>query len=287
MMTEFTPINYSYYAIDENLLSDNEEKDPAEEEEMNNDISNEEIYNILNCKTNPFDEDNIEENDLYLNKKSSVKKTTNLFVVTENANYITKLIKKKRGKHSNLNKYNKKTHDKFSFDNILRKVKNHSLSLIVPFLNVILKVLLIEEEFFQLDHEYKKKLTKKCFSEEKKKNLRDIIINNISPKYKNYNNDENKKILEKVEDHEIFKKILSMDYITFFRRYYMESKKCINLKDYGLENEVILSKKCKMYNDLIKKIKNSNNEDNENYIKSIQKCIYKNYIEKKLFKTDK
>ena len=207
MMTEFTPINYSYYAIDENLLSDNEEKDPAEEEEMNNDISNEEIYNILNCKTNPFDEDNIEENDLYLNKKSSVKKTTNLFVVTENANYITKLIKKKRGKHSNLNKYNKKTHDKFSFDNILRKVKNHSLSLIVPFLNVILKVLLIEEEFFQLDHEYKKKLTKKCFSEEKKKNLRDIIINNISSKYKNYNNDENKKILEKVEDHEIFKKI--------------------------------------------------------------------------------
>ena len=67
--------------------------------------------------------------------------------------------------------------------------------------------MLIEEEFFLLNHEYKKKLTIKCFSEEKKKNLRDIIINNISSKYKNYNNDENKKILEKVEDHEIFKKI--------------------------------------------------------------------------------
>ena len=75
--------------------------------------------------------------------------------------------------------------------------------------------------------------------------------------------------------------------LLFFKRYYMESKKCINLKDYGLENEVILSDKCKMYNDLIKKIKNSNNGDNENYIKSIRKCIYKNYIEKKLFKTDK
>ena len=108
MMTEFTPINYSYCAIDENLLSDNEEKHPAEGEEMNNDISNEKIYNILNCKTNPIDEDNIKENDLYLIKKNSVKKTTNLFVLTENANYITKLIKKKRGKHSNLNKYNKK-----------------------------------------------------------------------------------------------------------------------------------------------------------------------------------
>ena len=76
-----------------------------------------------------------------------------------------------------------------------------------------------------------------------------------------------------------------MDYITFFKRYYMESKKCINLKDYGLENEVILSEKCKMYNDLIKKI--TNNEDNENYIKSIKKCIKENYINKKLFKTYK
>ena len=72
---------------------------------------------------------------------------------------------------------------------------------------------------------------------------------------------------------------------TFFKRYYMESKKCINLKDYGLEKEVILSEKCKMYNDLIKK--NSNNEDNENYIKSIKNCIKKNYITKTLFKTHK
>ena len=42
-----------------------------------------------------------------------------------------------------------------------------------------------------------------------------------------------------------------------------------------------------MFNDLIKKIKNSNNEDNENYIKSIKKCINKNYKAKKLFKTSK
>ena len=78
-----------------------------------------------------------------------------------------------------------------------------------------------------------------------------------------------------------------MDYITFFKRYYMNSKKCINLRDFGLEQEVILSKNCKMYNDLIERIKNSNNDDNENYLKSIKKCIDKNYITKKLFKTSK
>ena len=77
-MTEFTSINTSYCVIDENLLSDNEEKNLAEEEEMNNDISSEEIYNLLNNKTNSFNEDNIEENDVYFypNKESSVKKTS-------------------------------------------------------------------------------------------------------------------------------------------------------------------------------------------------------------------
>ena len=284
-MTEFTSINYSYCVIDENFLTDNEEKDLAEEEEMNNDISSEEIYNLLNNKMNSLNEGNIEENDLYFypNKKSSGKKTSK-FVVTKSTNHITKYIKKKRGKHSNLNIGNTKTHDKFAPDNILAKVKNHSLSFVVNFLNIILKILLIKEVFLQLNHEYKKNIQN--FSKEKKKTLGEIIYNKISPKY---HCDENWNIntYDKVKEHEIFKKILNMDYITFFRRYYMESKKCINLKDFGLENEVILSEKCKMFNDLIKKIKNSNNEDNENYINSIKKCINKNYFSKNLFKTYK
>ena len=166
----------------------------------------------------------------------------------------------------------------------MAKVKNHSLSFVVNFLNIILKILLIKGVFLQLNHEYKKNIQN--FSKEKKKTLKEIISNKISPKYK-CNENWNINTCNKVEEHEIFKKILNMDYITFFRRYYMESKKCINLKDYGLENEVILSEKCEMFNDLIKKIKNSNNEDNENYIKSIKKCINKNYIAKKLFKTSK
>ena len=67
----------------------------------------------------------------------------------------------------------------------------------------------------------------------------------------------------------------------------MESKKRINLKVFGLEKEINLSEKCKMYNDLIEKIKKSNNKDTEKYIKCIEKCINKNYIACKLFKTIK
>ena len=284
MITEFTSINSSDFGIiNESPLSDNKENPSSEE--MIDVINCEKVYNIINnifkYKNLPLEEDNIEYYPLYFypNKKSSVKKKTNLFVVIQ-------FTKKKRGKHSDLNKDNTKTHDKFSLDNLLAKVKNHSLSLVAPFLNDILKVFFIEEEFYQLSHKFKKNIKNNYFSEAKKKTLGEIICNKISPKYKKDEN-ENKRIFNKVKDHEVFKKILNMDYITFFKRYYMESKKCINLKDYGIENEVILSEKCKMYNDLIKRIENSNNEDNENYIKSIKRCINKNYIAKKLFKTYK
>jgi hypothetical protein len=282
-MTEFTSINSSdLLIINESHLSDNEENSSSEE--MFNEINCEKINNIINKlfnnKSLPLDEDNIKYYDAYFYPN---KKKSDLFIVTEST---TQLTKKKRGKHSNLNKNNKKTHNRFSIDNLLIKIKNHSLSLVAPFLNDILKKLSIKEEFYQLSHKFKKNIKNNYFSEEKKKTLGEIICNKISPKYKHDEN-ENQRIFGKVKNHEIFKKILNMDYITFFRRYYMESKKCINLKDYGLENEVNLSEKCKMFNDLIKKIKNSNNEDNENYIKSIKKCINKNYIAKKLFKTSK
>ena len=285
MMTQFTFTNSSDFGnINEIPLSDNEENSSSEE--IINDISYEKINNMINnlfsYNSLRLEEDDIEFYPLYFypNKK------TNLFVVTASTKHTTQLMKKKRGIHSYLNKDNRKTHDRNSLDNSLAKVKNHSLSLVAPFLNSILKVLFIEEKFYQLSHKYKKNVKNNVFSEAKMKTLGEIICNKISPKYK-LDENENIKTFNKVKDHEVFKKILNMDYITFFKKYYMESKKRINLKDYGLEKEVILSDECKMYNDLIKKIKNSNNEDNENYIRIIKKCINKNYIAKKLFKTNK
>jgi len=207
-------------------------------------------------------------------------------VVTESTNHITQLTKKKRGKPSYLNIDKTRIHDRFANDNLLTKIKNHSLSLVAPFLNDILKVLSIEEEFYQISHQYKINIKNNFFSESKKKTLGEIICNRISSKYKNHDENENKRIFDKVKDIDVLKKVFNMDYITFFKRYYMESKKCINLRAYGLENQIVLSEKCKMYNDLIKHIKNSNIDDNENSIQRIKKCIDKKYIIK-LFKTRK
>ena len=274
-MSEFTSKIYLDFSINNGCLSsDNEENTTSGENSSS--INYESIEDIFNYE--PVKEDPIKEKDLYFTPERQKDK---LFIVEESSKNNTQMTKKKRGKPSVLNK--NKIHDKFSFDNLLRKIKNHSLSVIVPFLNVILIVLDIKGEFFQLSYEFKKKIKNNYFCELKKKTLGEIICNKISPKYKH---DENENIIlyKKLQNHEVLKNIFKMEYITFFKRYYMESKKCINLKVFGLEKEIILPEKCKMYNDLIESIKKSNDEDNENYIKSIEKCIDKNYISKKLFK---
>jgi hypothetical protein len=277
-MSEFTSKIYLDFSINNGCLSsDNEENTTSGENSSS--INYESIEDIFNYE--PVKEDPIKEKDLYFTPERQKDK---LFIVEESSKNNTQMTKKKRGKPSVLNK--NKIHDKFSFDNLLRKIKNHSLSVIVPFLNAILIVLDIKEEFFQLSYEFKKKIKNNYFCELKKKTLGDIICNKISPKYKH---DENENIIlyKKLQNHEVLKNIFKMEYITFFKRYYMESKKCINLKVFGLEKEIILPEKCKMYNDLIESIKKSKDEDNENYIKSIKKCIDKHYISKNLFKTNK
>ena len=284
-MRDFTSIDSSDLAFNnEYIFSDNESN--ISSENNLNDISDEIMNAIFNYKRELFDEYEYKTKYFIPYIKYSGPKKKKLFIVTDTTNQSTQLIRKKRGTPSALNKKRVNIHGRSSFDNLLIMIKNHSLSSAPPFLNDILKVLFIDEKFLPLAHKFKKNIKKYDFSEVKKKTLGEIICNKISPKFNKY--DENRNIItfEKVKDHEVFKKILNMDYITFFKRYYIASKKCINLKDFGLEHEIILSDKCKMYNDLIERIKNSKNNDNEGYIKSIKKCIDKNYT-KKLFKTSK
>ena len=42
--------------------------------------------------------------------------------------------------------------------------------------------------------------------------------------------------------------------MNFFKKIYYQSNKCINLKEYGLNRDIILSEKFKMYNDLLTSI---------------------------------
>ena len=64
--------------------------------------------------------------------------SSNLFIVREVTNDTTLLKNKKRGRHTNL-KEKKKEHNKFSADNIQRKIQVHFLSFIISFMNDIIK----------------------------------------------------------------------------------------------------------------------------------------------------
>ena len=86
-----------------------------------------------------------------------------------------------------------------------------------------------------------------------KNTIGEIISNKISKKYKTIDDkiNENKNIYEEIKHIPILKEILSQNYLTFFKKYYYFSDSNINLKDFGLNKTIILSKKVKNFNHLL------------------------------------
>ena len=175
----------------------------------------------------------------------------------------------KRGRKRNKND-KKKTHDKNSSDNLLRKIQVHYLTFIISFINEILQNLDIKLKFNQIDYKFKMNISNKYLESLKSKTIGQIICNKISPKYK-YKED-NALIYEKIED-TLIKRVLSENYLTLFRNIYYNSCYKINLREYGLDKTIILSKQVKMFKDLVKKF----DSKNENKI-IINKIIKKNFF---------
>ena len=168
----------------------------------------------------------------------------------------------------------KKIHDKYSVDNMLRKIQIHYLNFIIGFLNEILKNLNYKQRFLKLDYNFKKSVNKDFVEQLKKSTLKDIVINKISERYTNYSNNTNKMIYEEIKENEILKNILSINYLTLFKTIYYKSNKKIDLSEFGINQVIILSKKVKTFNDLLKKIE----KEGELYVKNIVNCSIKNFI---------
>lgn len=251
---------------------------------------------------NSLDEEDEEDKNLYFIKKEEKAADTPIaadspkasssqnikslkFIAIEeksSKNESTQLTKKKRGrgKAPNLEK-NDKIHDKFSTDNLLRKIQVHYLTFIVNFINIILKKLNYEQRFFKLDYELKKNVNKKNFDSLKNKTIGEILCNKISIKYKKQNVNANFEIYDQIKDNEILKKILSENYIKLFKKIYYKSNKIINLREYGLNEEIILTKPVKMFKDLLKD--NEALDKNKEYQKNIIECAIQNYLPDSIF----
>ena len=194
--------------------------------------------------------------------------------------YIENINGKKRGREKK-NYVKKKIHDKFTPDNVLRKIQVHYLSFIISFLNNILKNLNFKQQFLKLDYNFKKNVNNKFVESLKTKSIGEIICNKISAKYTMYDANMNKSICEILEKDEILNKILSENYLSLFQKIYYKSNRIINLKEYGLNKDIILSKEVKMFKDLLKG--NEALDENKEYQKYINECAMKNYMPNSIF----
>ncbi len=215
------------------------------------------------------------------------KKKINLFNTSKDNG---EKLKKKRGRqteenNSNKDNTNQTIHDKFSTDNILRKIQVHYMTFIISSSNAILKDLNYKEKFLKLDYSFKKVINIDYFESLKKKSLIEIICNNISKKYKDKGENINYEIYEKIKENEVLKNFFNENYITFFKEVYYKSDKIINFEKYGLDRAITLSNDVKMFKDLL-----ANNRDdagnNKEYIENINLCVSQNYIPENKFLTN-
>jgi len=232
-----------------------------------NSIENYENIFDFNCsnKTNPINNDKIEEKILYFTDDSEDTKKEK----------TKKLLK--RGKKRKDNEKNLTFHDKNSSDNLLRKIQVHYLSFIISYSNDILKSLNYKKKFLKLNYKFKSNINKNFVDSLKKKNIGDIISTEISVKYKNKDKNINKELYEKIKDNDVLNKIFEDNYLKLFRQVYYKSRKKINLKEYGMNKDIILSKNVKMVDDLLKNI----NDLDEN--KKIKESIIKNFLPDSIF----
>ena len=235
-------------------------------------------------------EEEEENKKLYYIEKSEKSRQIVKFMTKEENNSSksesNEILKKKRGRERiNIKNSNSKIHDKFSTDNLLRKIQVHYLTFIVAFLNEILAKMKIKERFLKLGYEVKKNVNNKYVESLKKQSIGEIICNKISIKYRKQDEDANRKIYEIIKGNEVLNKILSENYLKLFKKIYYKNKtNTINLKEYGLDETIVLSKKVKMFKDLLKD--NEALDVNKEYIKKIKECAIHNFIPDFMFLPD-
>ena len=172
----------------------------------------------------------------------------------------------------------KKTRRKFGSDNILDKTNTHFLNFLVILINFLLKFYDIKEKFLKIDYKYKK-IRNSVFYQLKNETLGDIIIKDISPKFRTFNADENKKVYDKIINIPFVKNLLSEKYIDIFINIFYKNKRIINLEKYDKNNTIKFIKlpktDIKMFEDFLE---NEKEKESQEYIEKIKEVVIKKFI---------
>jgi hypothetical protein len=214
-------------------------------------------------------------NSILHSEEEEEKELKKLYYIEENEKRITINKKRGRGRKGALMQ-SKKIHDKYSNDNLLRKIQIHYINFIVDFVNDILENLKYEQRFFRLKYKMKKNVNNENIKLLKQQSIGELLCNKISLKYRKKDENSNKKVYEIIKQDSILNKILSENYLKLFKKIYYKSNKIINLKEYGLDKNIVFSKNVKMFKDLLKN--NQSFDKDKEYIKNINECVAQNYI---------
>lgn len=172
-----------------------------------------------------------------------------------------------RGRKTKRGRKNKSPHDKYQKDNIIRKVKVHSINYIINLVNFVLIILGLDFKFRKISYDFKKKIKIKDILLLKKMAIKEIICQQLSPKFKIDKKNDNTIIFESVKNNPIIKNLLYTNYLEVFKKlYYFDRERKINLKDYGSDSDLIynIPKGIETFEDLLRKNKND--------------CIYKKLL---------
>ena len=187
---------------------------------------------------------------------------------------------------------NKNVHKKFCNDNIIRKIKINYINFIIKFMNLILMVLSkkngikFDSQFYNLEHDYKNKISKKSFNSFRNQTIKDAIIKSkISSQYKAKDKNSNIETCNKIENEVKLKDlsiILNKNILFFFDKIYKkERKKEYNLNELGLfDLKFVLPEDIELYEDLL--TKNEKIEENFNEYKTkLNICCNTNFMPEK------
>lgn len=250
--------------------------------EINNEYAYEYDENSEGQFSLPLDSLNISErlnffwnNDIF--NYNVYRPNTHEISTNENSNLKNKISNKVLSGRKRKRKITaeRKIHDKYDEDNILRKINVHFLNFLISFLNEILsKCNIKEEKFKKINGKYKKIINQKNFNFIKNETIEKILNKENDEKF----NDKyiNKELFNSIKDKKIFNKIISKKYIEIFKEFYYTNEKKNKIIYEGLELNLTNT-----YGDFMNKIKGDNL-----YKQNIEKVIQKNYFPKK-FKIDK
>lgn len=193
-----------------------------------NEMNNEDNYNNVKVLYEDcLKEGKIEEvktgitiNDL--NKKDIIINSKDNFDKTNKNGNVRKEGKKIGRKIKNSNE--KGEHNKFCQDNIFKKIKSNLINLLIKFINDLIVKIYNGNIGYGIFTKKLKTLSKTTLNvkgnkELLNKSLKDILSDNISSKYTNYNSQHNKNLIEKLlneedlEKREIFINLFSLTFL--------------------------------------------------------------------------